>query len=78
MVVECAGEDEPEVAARAGFNVGASLANAGRNEDAILCFERALERMPDYPEALHALTALSLPGALERLQRQFKALMEQP
>jgi len=73
-----AGDDEAEIAARASFNVGASLANAGRAEEAIPLFEHALERMPDYPEALQALTQLSRPGALAELRRRFKALMEGP
>ena len=75
---ERAGEDEPEIAARASFNVGASLANAGRAEEAIPLFERALERMPGYPEALQALMQLSHPNALAELRRRFKALMESP
>jgi len=72
------GVDESEIAARASFNVGASLVNAGRAEEAIPLFERALERMPGYPEALQALMQLSHPNALAELRRRFKALMESP
>lgn len=77
-VVELAGDDEAEITARASFNVGAFLVNAGGRGEALPWMERALERMPDYPEAQMALVQLSPKGAIDWLLERSKALAEKP
>jgi tetratricopeptide (TPR) repeat protein len=51
-------EEENEIGARALFNVGASLINKGENKDGERFARKAVERMPDYPEAQAALRDL--------------------
>ena len=62
---------EEEFAARASYNVAAALLNTGRREEALTHLRRALELMPDYPQAQQALELLtndSTLGVTRRLQ----------
>lgn len=58
LVVRYAGDDENEVAARSTFNIGVFKSQRGDNREARHCVERALELMPDYPQAREALRML--------------------
>ncbi|MFH1923889.1 MAG: tetratricopeptide repeat protein, partial [Planctomycetota bacterium] len=64
LAIELAGDDgrDLEVAARASFNVAVHHINRGRSAEAEPLLRRALELMPDYPEARRAAAALGLDG----------------
>lgn len=55
------GDDEKELAARSAFNIGVFKSRRGNNKEAKRYIERALELMPDYPQAREALRMLNRP-----------------
>ncbi len=64
--------------ARFRSNLGVALGNAGRHEEALAAYRRALELRPDYPEAQNnlgiSLARLGQPQAAERAFRDALAL----
>lgn len=67
LAVHHAGDDENELAARSIFNIGIFKSRGGNNREARRYIERALELMPDYPQAREALRMLN-----RRRHRRFK------
>jgi tetratricopeptide (TPR) repeat protein len=58
LAARYAGDDEDEVAARSNFNIGVFKSRSG-NKEAKRYIERALELMPDYPQAKEVLRMLN-------------------
>ncbi len=59
LAARYAGHDEKELAARSTFNIGAFKSQRGNNKEAKRYIEKALELMPDYPQAKEALHKLN-------------------
>ena len=59
LAVRYAGDDENELAARSTFNIGIFKSRSGDYREAKRYIERALELMPDYPQAKEALRMLN-------------------
>jgi tetratricopeptide (TPR) repeat protein len=59
LAAHYAGDDENELAARSNFNIGIFKSQSGNNKEAKRYIEKALDLMPDYPQAREALRVLN-------------------